>query len=322
MSTLDICDRVMVIVDGRLAAFDTTALPAARTPTTARLGARRRDRRRTALSGELEPVPRDERLDRRGDWLARRACGRRSPTSSSSGTPRAARRRCTRCSAPPADLHARRQGAVVLRRGAARAHPAAPGRDARRRSRSTRRCSPARARAARRRGVARCTCGRTPPRARIAAVQPDARIIAILREPASFLRSLHLQFVRDLRRDRDGPAHGARARAGAGARAGEIPRYTYWPQALLYSEHVRYVEQLRRYHDAVRARADAGADLRRLPRRQRRRRCARCCASWSVDDTRPIEAVEANPTVRVRSQRLHELVHAVSRRARPALARG
>src|SRR5271166_3719156 len=43
--------------------------------------------------------------------------------------------------------------------------------------------------------------------ARIAEMQPDARIIAILREPASFLRSLHLQFLqshveseKDLRR--------------------------------------------------------------------------------------------------------------------------
>ena len=35
---------------------------------------------------------------------------------------------------PPADLHARRQGAVVLRERAARAHAAAPGRDAARRS--------------------------------------------------------------------------------------------------------------------------------------------------------------------------------------------
>ena len=32
--------------------------------------------------------------------------------------------------------------------------------------------------------------------ARIAEVQPEARIIAILREPASFLRSLHLQLLR------------------------------------------------------------------------------------------------------------------------------
>ncbi|HTA36249.1 MAG TPA: sulfotransferase, partial [Solirubrobacteraceae bacterium] len=33
--------------------------------------------------------------------------------------------------------------------------------------------------------------------ARIAAVQPDARIIAILREPASFLRSMHLELLKD-----------------------------------------------------------------------------------------------------------------------------
>src|SRR5437763_10281928 len=33
--------------------------------------------------------------------------------------------------------------------------------------------------------------------ARIAEVQPGARIIAILREPASFLRSLHLQFLQN-----------------------------------------------------------------------------------------------------------------------------
>ena len=31
--------------------------------------------------------------------------------------------------------------------------------------------------------------------ATIASVQPEARIVALLREPASFLRSLHMQFV-------------------------------------------------------------------------------------------------------------------------------
>src|SRR4029077_6491967 len=34
-----------------------------------------------------------------------------------------------------------------------------------------------------------------PAAGAIAAVQPEARIVAILREPASFLRSLHLQLV-------------------------------------------------------------------------------------------------------------------------------
>src|SRR6202035_3164545 len=83
--------------------------------------------------------------------------------------------------------------------------------------------------------------------ASIADLQPNARIIAILREPASFLRSLHLQFLRtyvetesDLRR--------ALALEPDRRQHRHVPRYTYWPQALLYSEHVRYVEQLRRYH--------------------------------------------------------------------------
>src|SRR6266851_1666101 len=73
---------------------------------------------------------------------------------------------------------------------------------------------------------------------RIAQARPDARIIAILREPASFLRSLHLQFLQtyvetesDLRK-----AIGLEEARREGR---NIPRYTYWPQALLYSEHVR-----------------------------------------------------------------------------------
>ncbi len=64
-----------------------------------------------------------------------------------------------------------------------------------RRSRSTCHCLRAPRGAARRRGH--------PPvsvvahrRAEIAQLQPAARIIAILREPASLLRSLHLQFLR------------------------------------------------------------------------------------------------------------------------------
>jgi len=76
--------------------------------------------------------------------------------------------------------------------------------------------------------------------ARIAEVRPDARIIAILREPASFLRSLHLQFVQTYV-ETEGDLRKALAleQERRGGRA--IPRHSYWPQALLYSEHVRYV---------------------------------------------------------------------------------
>jgi hypothetical protein len=144
----------------------------------------------------------------------------------------------------------------------------------------------------------------------IARISPGARVIAILREPASFLRSLHLQFVESYV-ETEGDF--ARALALEGARRGgrEIPPYTYWPQTLLYSEHVRYAEQLRRYHELLgRERVlvliyedfkrDNEATLRKVMR------------FLEVDDTVPVQSVTANPTVAVRSQRLHELVHAVS----------
>jgi ABC-type multidrug transport system fused ATPase/permease subunit len=150
---------------------------------------------------------------------------------------------------------------------------------------------------------------RTAARA-IAEVQPDARIIAILREPASFLRSLHLQWLETYI---ETEADFQRALALEDERrAGRmLPEHTYWPQALLYSEHVRYVEQLRRYRERFGAeqmlvliyddfRAENEAVVRQVLR------------FLEIDDTLPIALSDANPSVRVRSQRLHHLVHAVS----------
>jgi hypothetical protein len=146
--------------------------------------------------------------------------------------------------------------------------------------------------------------------ARIAQACPQARIIAILREPASFLRSLHLQFVQTYVETEE-DLRTALALESARRRGEHLPRHTYWPDALLYSEHVRYVEQLRRY-EQVFAReqllvliyddflADNDGTVRRVLR------------FLEVDDSLPITALEANPTVRVRSQRLNELVHGVS----------
>jgi Sulfotransferase domain len=146
--------------------------------------------------------------------------------------------------------------------------------------------------------------------ARIAEVRPDARIIAILREPASFLRSLHLQFVQTYI---ETESDFARALALEDSRRDgrNIPRHTYWPKALMYSDYVRYVEQLSRFQALFGAerllvliyedfRADNEATVRRVLR------------FLEVDETTPLEVSEANPTVAVRSQRLHELVHAVS----------
>lgn len=145
---------------------------------------------------------------------------------------------------------------------------------------------------------------------RIAEVQPDARIIAILREPASFLRSLHLQFIQtyvetenDLRK--------ALALEPARREGRSVPRYTYWPKALLYSEHVRYVEQLRRYQEFF-----APEQMLVLIyddfRRDNEETVRRVLRFLDVDDSVRVDALEANPTVRARSQRLSELVHAVS----------
>jgi Sulfotransferase family len=144
---------------------------------------------------------------------------------------------------------------------------------------------------------------------RIAEVQPDARIIAILREPASFLRSFHLQCMQN-RTETESDLRKALALEEARREGKEIPRYSARPHELLYSEHVRYVEMLRRYKavfppDQVLVliyedfRRDNEATLRRVLR------------FLDVDDTYRIEPIEANPTVRVRSPRLHELLLSV-----------
>jgi len=145
---------------------------------------------------------------------------------------------------------------------------------------------------------------------RIAELQPTARIIALLREPVSFLRSLHLQLLqnhveteKDLRRAIDFEQDRREGR--------HLPRNRYWLEATQYSEHVRYVEQLRRYHALFPPeqvlvliyddyRSDNEATVRKIQR------------FLGVDDTQPIDPTDANPTVRVRSQRLHELVHAAA----------
>ncbi len=85
-------------------------------------------------------------------------------------------------------------------------------------------------------------------RAEIARLQPAARIIAIFREPASFLYSLHLQLLRShVESEKD--LLKAIALEGPRREGREIPRRSHLPQLLQYSDHVRYADQLRRYHE-------------------------------------------------------------------------
>jgi hypothetical protein len=139
--------------------------------------------------------------------------------------------------------------------------------------------------------------------ARIAELRPDARIIAILREPASFLRSLHLELVQD----RVEPEKDLR-RAIALEESRRL-QIEVRP-GLVYADYVRYVDQLRRYYDVFAReqvlvliyddfRADNEATVRGVLR------------FLGVDDGLPVESIEANPTVAVRSVRMDGLVRSM-----------
>jgi hypothetical protein len=149
----------------------------------------------------------------------------------------------------------------------------------------------------------------------ISDLQPKARIIAVLREPSSFLRSLHLQFVqthveteRNMRK--------ALALESARRQGKHIPRRSHRPNVLLYSDHVRFVEQLRRYH-AVFPPEQVLVLIYDDFRRDNEGTVRGVLRFLEVDDTAPLTVREANPTVRVRAQRLHQLVHATASGSSP-----
>jgi hypothetical protein len=146
---------------------------------------------------------------------------------------------------------------------------------------------------------------------RIAQLRPDARIIAILREPASFLRSLHQQLLRD-HVESEQSFRKALSLEDARRQGKAIPRGSHLPQMLLYSDHVRYVEQLRRYRSAFPAeqmlvliyddfREDNEGTLRRVQR------------FLGLPGDAEVQTVEANASdKRMRSQRLDDVVNVVS----------
>jgi hypothetical protein len=141
--------------------------------------------------------------------------------------------------------------------------------------------------------------------AEIAALRPDARIVAILREPASFLRSLHMQLIAT---HIESETDFARAIALEPARreGKRIPRRSISPPSLLYSDHVRYAEQLRRLHDAF-GREQVLVLIYDDFRRDNEGTVREVLRFLGVDDRAPIEAVETKPLDAVRSLRLHQL---------------
>jgi Sulfotransferase domain len=144
----------------------------------------------------------------------------------------------------------------------------------------------------------------------IAEAQPAARCIAVLREPASFLHSLHLQFVQ-VYTETESDLRKAMSLEAARREGRHIPRLCRRPPMLQYAEHVRYVEQLRRYH----ALFPPEQLLVLLYDDFRRDNEAAVRTVWrflDVEDTQPVLQKEANPTVRVRSQRLHALMYSAA----------
>jgi len=137
---------------------------------------------------------------------------------------------------------------------------------------------------------------RTAARA-IAELQPAARIIAILREPVSFVRSLHLQMLQD---------HVERTTDLRRAIAAE-ERIIDGQRVRRYTDHLHYVEQLRRYH-AVFPREQVLVLIYEDFRADNRATLLRVLRFLGVDDDLAIQTVEANPSVRVRSAWLHLLV--------------
>ena len=147
--------------------------------------------------------------------------------------------------------------------------------------------------------------------AEIAALRADAKIVAILREPAAFLRSLHLQLLAtQIEWEKD---FGRAIALEEPRRRGEqIPRHSLSPQSLLYSDHVRYVEQLRWLHDAFPPeqilvliyedfRRDNESTVREVFR------------FLGVSDEAPAETVETKPLKAVRSMKLHQLRRVIRR---------
>ena len=150
----------------------------------------------------------------------------------------------------------------------------------------------------------------------IARLRPDARIIVILREPSSFIRSLHLELVQDhVEPEKD--LRRAIAREQAAPKT-QDPSDSPAEHELRYSpERVNYVEHLRRYHAAFPAeqvlvliyedfRADNEATVRQVMR------------FLQLDDSAPIQVTDANPTIGVRSMRMYELVRSLYMGASPA----
>jgi hypothetical protein len=149
----------------------------------------------------------------------------------------------------------------------------------------------------------------------IVRARPDAKIVVVLREPVGWVRSFHMQMVQS-RHESKTDLRAAISAEPERRRRMESPRpLPDWQSVLLYSEHVRYVDQLKRYaarfapeQMLVLTYDEFGADNVATVQRIQR--------FIGVDD-RPLEATRANPTIRIRSTRLDRTLLALKMGSSP-----
>jgi hypothetical protein len=134
---------------------------------------------------------------------------------------------------------------------------------------------------------------------RIADLAPRARIVALFREPASFLRSLHMQLVRN-RVETERDFRKALQLEAARREGRKIPPNCRRASVLFYSDFIQYAEQLRRFHAVFPAeqvlpiiyddfRQDNAMAMQQILR------------FLGVDDVSDVAVFDAHPSVRVRS---------------------
>lgn len=77
---------------------------------------------------------------------------------------------------------------------------------------------------------------------------PDAKIVMFLREPVSFLHSLHMQYVNEVNED-ELDFERALDKETERKQGSQIPKNVRCPSYLYYGERIKYAEQIKRYMD-------------------------------------------------------------------------
>jgi hypothetical protein len=133
----------------------------------------------------------------------------------------------------------------------------------------------------------------------------------LLREPAAFLRSLHLQLV--VTHVEDEPDFAKALALEQRRRAGErLPRRSISPQSLLYTDHVHYADQLERLHASFPPEQVLVLIYEEF-RRDNAGTVARVLDFLGVDADAAVQPIETKKLKDVRSMRLHQLRRAIRR---------